>query len=213
MTNTVEAQIARAAGRSVSRETMDRLHVFADLLTHWNRKINIVAASTIADLWTRHIIDSAQLVSLANAPKSWVDLGAGGGLPGIIIAALQAEVNPGCRITLVESDRRKCLFMATALREMGLTATIETRRIEATAGMTYDVVSARALAPVVVLLAHAESHIETGGLCIFPKGKRADDELTEARQTWHIDLDRIQSLTDDEASILRIREFSRVSRS
>lgn len=211
MSESARALLADCLGLSVSRETAERLEVYSALLTKWNQSINLVSPTTINDLWSRHIIDSAQLITLAGGPTSWVDLGSGGGLPGIIVAAILAETTPKCDVTLIESDRRKCLFMATALREMGLKATIQTRRIESTSQDRYHITSARALAPLTNLLFLAEAYRASNGTCLFPKGRNAEAELTQARRDWHIEVDRIPSQTDPEAVILRIKEFSRVS--
>ena len=212
----------------VSRETCARLEAYVALLTRWNTRINLVAATTIDAAWTRHIADSAQLFDLA--PKSasrWIDLGSGAGLPGLPVAALAAEKAPGLRVTLVESDTRKAAFLATAAREMGLRVTIEPQRIEALAARPYDVVSARALAPLDRLCALADRFSarytgrhtgrHTGGdtcnqtgpgtIFLFPKGAKLDLELTVAADHWHIHAERIASQTDPAATVLRILEL------
>jgi len=200
----------------VSRETSARLEAHIALLTRWNARINLVAPATIDTVWTRHVADSAQLFGLAPTPAStWIDLGSGAGFPGLVIAALAAEKQPGLHVTLVESDTRKAAFLATAAREMSLDVTIEASRIEALAARPHDVVSARALAPLdrLCALAHrfsarqAGRQLGSGTVFLFLKGARLDSELTAATAHWHIRAERIASRTDPEATVLRILEL------
>ena len=195
----------------VSRETMDRLDAYAALLVKWNTKINLVAKSTIPDIWHRHMADSAQLWSLA--PKdveTWMDMGSGAGFPGLVIGAIASEKAPNLEITLVESDRRKSVFLQSAAREMGITVKVITKRIEQLEPQNADILSARALSPLPQLLEFAEKHLKSGGICLFPKGARVDSELTQASSCWHMAYETFPSMTDPDAVILRIGEFKRV---
>jgi 16S rRNA (guanine527-N7)-methyltransferase len=197
-----------AAEFGVSRETMERLEVYAALLARWNRHINLVAPATIASVWTRHIADSAQLLDLApEAARTWIDLGAGAGLPGLVIAALAAEKRPALRLRLVESGSRKAAFLAEAARESGVSVAIEPNRIEELPPAPHDVVSARALAPLPRLCALAHRFAGPGTIFLFPKGARLESELTAASAAWHIRAERIASRTDPAAAVLRIREL------
>ena len=117
-------------GTSVSRETMERLEYFGELTAKWTVKINLIAKSTIPDIWNRHIIDSAQVFQYAESPQHWVDIGSGGGFPGIVMAILAKEHAPETKFTLIESDARKCTFLRTAARELGLNLYAITQRIE-----------------------------------------------------------------------------------
>ena len=192
----------------VSRETCERLEAYIALLTRWNARINLVAPATIKSAWTRHVADSAQLFDLApESASSWLDLGSGAGLPGLPVAALAAEKAPGLHVTLVESDTRKAAFLATAAREMDLDVTVEPHRIEALTPRPYDVVSARALAPLGRLCALAHRFSGRGTIFLFPKGARVDSEVTAATAGWHIRAERIASRTDPEATVLRIVEL------
>ncbi len=195
----------------VSRETMDRLQVYAALLVKWNPKINLVAKSTISSVWHRHIADSAQLWALApkNA-KSWLDIGSGAGFPGLVIAAIAAEKAPDLVITLVESDRRKSVFLQAAAREMGVKVQVVTKRIELLEAQNADILSARALSSLTQLLEFTEKHRKSNGVSLFPKGARVDSELTEASSCWHMAYETFPSITDSDAVILRIGEFKRV---
>lgn len=194
----------------VSRETIERLGVYQALLKKWNPKINLVSKSTIEDSWERHFVDSAQVWNLApDSARIWLDIGSGAGFPGLVMAAMAAELQPNLTVTLIESDRRKCTFMQTAAREMGVNVTILSERIEALPPQNADVISARALASLPDLLEFAEMHRKPNGVCLFPKGAKADKELTQAAISWHISHETIPSITDSDAVILRIGEFHR----
>ncbi|MCA8930663.1 MAG: 16S rRNA (guanine(527)-N(7))-methyltransferase RsmG, partial [Alphaproteobacteria bacterium] len=159
------------AERSVSRETLARLAAFAALLEKWNPAINLISAGTVAQIWTRHFLDSAQVFDLADAKSGlWADLGSGGGFPGLVAAILALEERPGLSFTLVESDRRKAAFLSTAARELGLPVRVMAERIEALPPLGADILTARALAPLPVLLGYAERHLQPGGRALFPKG-------------------------------------------
>ncbi|PCJ75081.1 MAG: 16S rRNA (guanine(527)-N(7))-methyltransferase RsmG [Rhodobacteraceae bacterium] len=195
----------------VSRETMSRLEAYAALLIKWNPKINLVAKSTIRDIWHRHMADSAQLWPLApEGVKTWMDIGSGAGFPGLVIGAIAVEKAPDLRVTLVESDRRKSVFLQSAAREMGISVDVITQRIEKLEPKGADVLSARALSSLTQLLEFAEQHRNPAGICLFPKGTRVDSELTEASSCWHMACETFSSMTDPDAVILRIGEFKRV---
>ncbi|MGB0507203.1 MAG: 16S rRNA (guanine(527)-N(7))-methyltransferase RsmG [Pikeienuella sp.] len=194
---------------NVSRETHERLEVYEQRLRHWNRSINLVAPSTLQDLWTRHIVDSAQLLDLAPKANTWVDLGAGGGLPGLIIAAILHETSPETKVTMIESDKRKSAFLSDAAHHMGISVKVLPVRIEAAPKAQFDVISARALAPLPKLLELAAPFCNENTVCLFPKGETVEQELTTARSHWHIDAETFPSCTHTGATILKIQGFSR----
>lgn len=197
-------------GFDVSRETLDRLRAYADLIARWNSKINLVASSTIPDLWQRHIVDSAQL--FAHAPRDaqhWVDIGSGGGLPGLVCAILAQESLPECRFTLIESDQRKSAFLMTAARELGLAVHVPAKRVEAVPAQQADIVSARALAPLPVLLGFVSRHLRPGGVALLPKGKNHEQELAAARAEWQFNATSIESRTDNLARLLIVKDIFR----
>jgi 16S rRNA (guanine527-N7)-methyltransferase len=199
------------AERNVSRETEDRLLAFADLLGKWTRKINLISKSSTSDIWERHILDSVQIYDLApNTFSLWLDIGSGGGLPGVVVAALAAQFAPDARIAMIESDQRKAAFLRTALRELGLSGDVLADRIDAVPPMGADVLSARALAPLDQLLAFAENHLKPGGTAIFPKGKTAEQEIADANTNWLFQIEKHASMTDAEARILVIKDIKRV---
>jgi len=195
----------------VSRETIERLNILADLLTKWNSKINLVSPSTIEDLWDRHILDSAQLFSLApNNGGKWLDIGSGGGFPGLVLAILNAEQNMPWNITMMESDVRKCTFLRTVLRETDVPATVITKRIEKADPEQADVISARALADLSLLFEFSDRHLKPQGTALFPKGINWKKEVQAAEKTWSFEADAIKSGTQEGAVILKIRDIVRV---
>ena len=194
----------------VSRETRERLSIYAALVQKWNPRINLVSRASLENLRARHIADSAQLHDLAPHPVAhWADLGSGGGFPGLVIAILAQETGTPGRVTLVESDARKSAFLRTVIRETGIAATVLTRRIEAAAPLGADVLSARALADLATLLGHAVRHLAPGGAAIFPKGASWRQEIAEAQSKWQF-ISRVdKSRTDPDAVILHITGVSR----
>ncbi len=194
----------------VSRETFERLEVFSEVLTKWNPKINLVSRKSLEDLWTRHILDSVQVFEIAPNAKTWLDIGSGGGLPGIIVAILVAEKSPETKVTLMESDQRKCAFLRNAARECGVQVTVKSQRIEEAEPESADIMSARALADLDILLGYSERHLKSGGTAVFPKGVNWKKEVDNARNRWRFDCEEITSLTEPEAVILKIKGVERV---
>ena len=195
----------------VSRETVERLETHVALLSKWNPRINLVAASTLADVWTRHVADSAQLWPLRPpGARLWLDLGSGAGFPGLVVAALAAEGAPDLRVRLVESDARKAAFLATVAREADLPAEVLVERWQKLPPQAADVVSARALAPLAELLAAAEQHRRRGGTGLFPKGETVHQDLAEASVRWRFDHKLTPSRTEPRAAILEIGAIERV---
>ena len=195
----------------VSRETKAHLITYLELLEKWNRRINLVARSTLADAWTRHFVDSAQLFDLRpKEAQTWADLGSGGGFPGLVIAILAAEHAPSMAIHLVESDTRKCAFLRSVLRETGVKAYLHNVRIETLPPLGADVVSARALAPLPDLLGFAARHLAPGGVALFPKGADWKKEVEDARKRWKFSCEPHKSITDPKAVLLEIGGLAHV---
>ncbi len=189
----------------VSRETLDRLAKYVELLNSWTRRINLVGRDTMGDVWRRHILDSAQLFPLIpREARKLVDLGSGAGLPGLILAIMGVP-----EVHLIESDGRKAVFLREAVRITEARAVIHAQRIDRVPGFDADVVTARALAPLSELLAISERFLAPQTLCLFLKGRMVEEELTEAAKTWHTRLDRQPSLTDPSGCILRLEAIAR----
>ena len=197
------ARFAEETG--VSRETLARFDQYADLLTKWQSRINLISGTTLQSLWERHFLDSAQLLHLCPAePRSLVDMGSGAGFPGMVLALLGIP-----NVTLIDSDARKGIFLREVARVTGADVQVITSRLESAPPSRADIVTARALAPVHKLLelgarfAHAET------VFVFPKGQDVEADLTQTTITRHIYIERFPSLTDSAATILRLKETRR----
>jgi 16S rRNA (guanine527-N7)-methyltransferase len=196
----------------VSRETEERLDRFVELLLTWQKTTHLISPSTIPKLWTRHVADSLQLLDVAPNARLWVDLGSGGGFPGVVIACAIAET-PGAKVHLVESNTRKAAFLREAARVTGAPAVVEAMRIEkfvANFAAIPDVVTARALLPFKSLLDHSFSILSRGTLGLFPKGQDVAAELTQAAKYWNIDYTLAPSRTDSLARIVVVRGLERL---
>lgn len=196
---------------TVSAQTTERLHQFAALVVKWNPAVNLVSKSSLSHLWQRHILDSAQVFNLApTQARNWVDLGSGGGFPGLVIALLAAEHRPDLRVTLVEADQRKSVFLADAARQLGIVVAIHALRIEELPPQNADVLTARALAPLDQLCDFVARHLKPGGVALLQKGAAVEPEVIAAGRYWHFDLHRHVSLTDPTAAILELKALAHV---
>ncbi len=213
MTPGVEEGLAGCfpGAESVSRETTERLRLHLDLVRKWNPAINLVARSTLDEGWTRHTRDSAQVLGLApDSPRLWVDLGSGGGFPGLVIAILLAELVPACIVRLVESDRRKATFLREAARNCGVSVDVITERAESLVPCQADVLSARALAPLTDLCGLAHRHLAAGGRAIFLKGRVHAAELDAAAHRWTFTSSVRASITDPAAAVVALESLRHV---
>lgn len=202
-------EIRDVAG-TVSRETLDRLEAFEAEFRKWAARINLAAPSTLATLWSRHILDSAQLLPLAPKATAWLDLGSGGGFPGAIVAILLMERENG-RIELVESNNKKAAFLKSVLGSLGAPAIVHVCRIEDAVrrvGKT-QIVTARALAPLPRLLELAEPWLGTGATGLFHKGRDYAPEIAESRDAWRFDLIEHRSRIDPASRILAVSNLAR----
>lgn len=193
----------------VSRETFDRLRAFEAHFLKWNNSINLVAASTEAEVWRRHILDSAQLAALESHAKKWVDIGSGGGFPGLVMAFLLGE--RGGTIDLVESNRKKTGFLQATVGEFRLPARVIARRIEDSYGLVAapEIVTARALAPLADLLELTEPWLASGARALFHKGRDYEREIEETAHRWRFDLLKHSSLIDPQGVVLDLRNVRR----
>ena len=209
----IEADRARAValfGDSVSRETWARLDRLVESVIERQRVMNLVAASTIPQIWTRHVADSLQLIELMPQAKNWVDLGSGGGFPGLVIALAFGAREKGF-VHLVESDQRKAAFLRDAIRLTRAPATVYAERVESAAkrlAAEADVVTARALAPLPRLLELAAPFFARGIPALFPKGQDVDNELTESTKSWNIQATIVPSRTHPHGKIVIVERAS-----
>lgn len=197
-----------AAAVRVSKDTMARLEAYAKLLEQWQPKVNLIGASTFADLWNRHMLDSAQIYDYL-PPGQILDAGSGAGFPGLVLAIMAREDDERGPVHLVESDGRKCAFLAEVVKETEAKAIIHNERVEAMTPFPVAAITARALAPLDRLLPLVEKFLQPGTQAFFLKGRGVNDELTEARKTWKITAERIQSISDPSGVLLHITEVQR----
>lgn len=211
---------------AVSRETLDRLRTYEALLRSWQKAVNLVSPATLDEIWHRHFADSAQLLDfgLGSPPpcgegnvgvlgeKSWLDLGSGGGFPGLVLAIMLAERRPEARMTLVESDARKAAFLGEVARKTGVAVEIRAERSEKVAtqanSQIRDVITARALAPLSKLFGLALPFFSPQSVALFPKGREAEVEVAEAKKRFDFDCALAPSLTDAQARIVIVRNLA-----
>lgn len=195
---------------NVSRETFEGLLRFQAHFETWNSRINLVASSTLGELWIRHIIDSAQLRRIAPDVHHWVDLGSGGGFPGLVVSFLMRDVDGG-HVDLVESNRKKAAFLQSTVGMFDLPAKVHAVRIEEAPSQVSETqaVTARALAPLPELLRLASPWLTNGARGIFHKGRDYRTEVEESADTWRFDLIEHRSATDAESVILEISNLAR----
>ncbi len=195
----------------LSPALQDRLQQLVDLVCKWNGAINLVAAASLPDIWRRHVADSAQLFDLRPAgARLWMDLGSGGGFPGLVVGVLAAELAPDLQVELVDSDQRKCVFLQMAVQQLGLKARVTRSRIEALTPRGADIVSARALARLDQLCALALPHLAPGGICLFLKGAGIDAEVMAARRAYSFSLGLNPSRTDPGGVVAKLADLSHV---
>lgn len=200
----------RLADLGVSRETISALKEFEGLVIKWTRSINLVSKNTVPEIWERHILDSIPCWPIASkTPGKWVDIGSGGGFPAIVLAILAKEQDPDTRITCIESDHRKCEFLRSSARQLGIKLTVVPNRIEHADPQSADVLTSRALAHLDNLLEFAELHLNKSGKCVFMKGETWKQELDEAQKKWRFTCETHESWTNPAAKILEIRGITR----
>ncbi|GLQ04948.1 16S rRNA (guanine(527)-N(7))-methyltransferase RsmG [Sneathiella chinensis] len=185
---------------NVSRETLEKLEIYVNLLNKWQKAINLVSRSTLSDAWLRHILDSYQVLDHVTAKEGiWIDLGSGAGFPALVVAIVS-----DFDVHVVESDQRKCLFMREVSRETSSPITVHNSRIEAVSPFPADVISARALASLDRLLEYSVPFATEKTEFLFLKGQDVDAELTNASKCWKMDAIKYQSVSSSEGSILKL---------
>ena len=199
---------ARFAARTgASAAQVADLEQLRRLLTQWNARMNLVSATSLAEFWPRHAFDSAQLLPLAPTARTWVDIGAGAGFPGLVLAILLKGA-PGARVHLVESQAKRCRFLAEAARALDLPAEVHNARAEALS-LKADVVTARAVAPLGRLLGFARPYFAKGALGLFLKSEGVGAEIAAAREAWRFTCNVSPSLSDPRGRILRVEGLER----
>lgn len=189
---------------NVSRETLLTLERYVTLLCKWTRAINLVGKSTESEVWDRHIVDSLQLVPLIPSVDTLADLGSGGGLPGLVIAIAK----PDLQCTLIEQDQRKAAFLQECVAQLALANTRVLNAEITSVHETFDIITARALAPLADLFALAYPRMGKGATCLFPKGRNFAMEIEQATERWTFTCQRIPSTTDEKAAIIQIGGLS-----
>lgn len=199
------AQRAIKTHPNVSHETFERLKGYVDLLLQWQNRINLISPATIPDIWSRHILDSLQLIDLKPDARHWLDIGSGGGLPGLVIGCVMASY-AGARVELVESNGKKGAFLRHVATSLNLPVEVHVGRIEDVliTLSTPQVISARALASLDALLGFSNLLLKRGVIGLFPKGREYQDELTAAEKNWHFKTELHTSVTDSKARILQV---------
>ena len=192
---------------NVSRETLSRISAVVDELDGWRKKINLIGPAEFEQVWRRHVLDSWQLFEHIPQDKPIVDLGSGSGFPGLILAA--GFSHPASHITMIESVGKKCAFLRAAVAAADLPASVVQARVESVNHVEAQCVTARAFAPLPKLLDFASHWLQNGATAVLPKGRRWQEELTAAQESWRFSYEAIPSMTGDGA-ILKISEVSRV---
>lgn len=192
----------------VSRETFDHLVAFQDVFHKWAQRINLVSPTTLPEAWNRHILDSAQLARLQPQAQKWVDLGSGGGFPGLVMAFLLAD-RQGSSIDLVESNRKKAGFLQATIGQFSLPARVHAKRIEDCWDLVseVEVVTARALAPLPLLLSLSAPWLERGARGLFHKGRDYRTEVEESAKLWRFELIEHRSMIDPQSVVLEIHDL------
>lgn len=188
-------------------ERMADLGRFRGLLTEANAVMNLVGPDSLPDFWSRHAWDSAQLVDLAGFGRTWADLGAGAGFPGVVLAVL-AKGRPGSHVWLIDSLQKRCRFLQAVVDELDLPATVVWGRAEDQA-LNVDVVTARAVAPMEKLLGYAQPYLSRGAQGLFLKGEKVESELQDAAKVWQMDVDLTVSRSDPRGRIVTVRSVKR----
>ncbi len=193
---------------NVPRETIHRLSVYQDMLGTWNEKFNLVSESTLPHVWTRHILDSAQLLPfIPEYSLTLADMGAGAGFPGLVLAIMAQDLNRPLRVTAIESIGKKADFLQAVVDELKLNVEVRRERIEAIRDLKADIVTARALKALPELLKYANHLTHKDTICLFLKGKSLAEELTEAKKCWTFTAETHPSRSDDSGSVLVLKEL------
>jgi len=195
---------------NVSRETFSKLEQYCQSLIDWQQKFNLVSSSSLQDVWNRHFLDSAQLFEyIPQKALTLLDIGSGAGFPAMVLAIIGAEKTPYLKITMAESITKKTLYLNYVKDMVKVDAEIINKRVEDIKDRKFDVITARAVTSLTDLLEYAYPILNDGGICIFPKGKKYNEELKEAEKKWLFNVKIADSKTSDEGKILIIERIKR----
>ncbi len=198
--------------RGITAEVIERVQIYLDLLLEWRERMNLVGRSTLLDPWRRHILDSVQIFPLLPPGTKMVfDIGSGAGFPGLVLA-LMADATMSPYVKLIESDARKCSFLRQVISATGARASVINVRAENMTRQPAEVVTARAVAPLPKLLEFATPLLGDRTVCLFLKGAKVEDELTQATRTWHMHVTRVASLSEPTGSVLKLQGIARRAR-
>ena len=192
----------------VSRETLNNFCEYENLLRKWNKKINLVSKKTLVDIWDRHFLDSAQIVNHVDASeKRWVDVGAGAGFPGLVVALLLRERKIDCDVVLVEKNAKKVFFLNEVIRKLNLKVKVVNNRVDCIEPLNADILTARAFSELIELIELAYRHRKERGICLFLKGENYRSELDKTLNYWFIDYDVFDSLSNSFGKIIRVKKI------
>ena len=193
---------------NVSRETLNNFCEYEKLLCKWNKKINLVSKKTLVDIWDRHFLDSAQIINHVDASeKRWVDVGAGAGFPGLVVALLLRERKIDCDVVLVEKNAKKVFFLNEVIRKLNLNVKVVNKRVDCIDPLNADILTARAFSELKELIELAHRHRKERGICLFLKGENYRSELDKTLNYWFIDYDVFDSLSNSFGKIIRVKKI------
>ena len=193
---------------NVSRETLNSFCEYESLLSKWNKKINLVSKTTLVDIWNRHFLDSGQILNYVNASgKIWVDVGAGAGFPGLVVALLLRDRKINCDLTLVEKNTKKVFFLNEVIRNLNLKVKVVNNCIDCIEPLNADILTARAFSELKDLIQIANQHRKEKGICLFLKGQNYKLELDKTLNYWFFDYDVFDSLSNSSGKIIRVKKI------
>ena len=193
---------------NVSRETLNSFCEYESLLSKWNKKINLVSKTTLVDIWDRHFLDSGQIINHVDASgKMWVDVGAGAGFPGLVVALLLRDRKIDCDLTLIEKNTKKVFFLNEAIRNLNLKVKVVNNSIGCIEPLNADILTARAFSEFKDLIQIAHRHRKEKGICLFLKGENYRFELDKTLNYWFFDYDVVESLSNPSGKIIRVKKI------
>ena len=193
---------------NVSRETINSFSEYEALLSKWNKKINLISPNTLVDLWVRHFLDSGQIINHVDASgKKWVDVGAGAGFPGLVVALLLRDRKIDCDMVLVERNTKKVFFLNEVIRKLNLNVKVVNNNVDAIEPLNADILTARAFSELKKLIELSVRHRKEKGVCFFLKGENYRFELDKTLNYWFFDYDILDSISNYSGKIIRVKKI------